>query len=1023
MRRAFLFALLVVACSARFVTDGKRPLAPPVPVPPVETILMRPYLNDSKCSEWADSVMQRLSLKERVAQLFIYTIAPQRDKRNRELLRKVVGGYKVGGLLFSGGLLQNQAMLTNEAQQMADVPLLITADAEWGLSMRLQGTPAFPRNMVLGCIEDDSLVYEYGREMARQCKELGIQVNFAPVADVNINPQNPVINTRSFGEDPVRVSNKVLAYSKGLEEGGVLSVCKHFPGHGDTDVDSHKALPTLSFTRERLDSVELYPFKQAISAGLSGIMVGHLEVPVFETRSGLPSSLSRNVVYDLLTHELKFKGLIFTDALAMKGVSGNSSVCLQALKAGNDLLLVPRRIKEELESVVEAVRSGELAEEYINEKCRKVLMYKYALGLSRRPHVRLTGLENRINTPATQTLIKRLNLAAITVLGNQTGVLPLDPVVKDVAVLNVGDAKTVAPFLKELSRYTHPVVHQLGENLPEVEYGQLRDSLVHYKRILVCITEQKLAAYQAFFAKFAPEVPVVYLSFIPGKQLLQIHRGISAAEAVVLAHSADEEVQQQVAGVLYGDVRADGRLSAAIGGLFAAGMGEVLGPHSVPRFVPEEYGMDSRLLAKIDEIAEEGIREGAYPGCQVVILKDGREMYNKAFGTHTRGGVATNSPQQVQKTDVYDIASLSKTTATLLAVMKLYDKGRISLTDCVADYLPFLRNTDKKDITVRDLLLHESGLPSTLLFYQDAIDPKSYSGSLFRGKQDARHPLRIGSRTWANPKFRFRAGLTSKVQTTECTMQVADSLWLNRSFKEEYLQKIADAPLKRKAYRYSCVGFILLQQLVEARTGMALSEFLAKEFYMPMGLKHTGYLPLRFLNKDEIVPSSIDPFLRKTTLQGFVHDESAAFLGGVSGNAGLFSNAGEVAKIHQMLLNGGELDGKRYLSKATCRLFTTTVSKISRRGLGFDKPDTRNPQNSPCAESAPASVYGHTGFTGTCAWADPENNLVYVFLCNRIYPNVWNNKLMQLNIRTRIQEAMYKAMLPRAPEEGSVQQL
>lgn len=242
-------------------------------------------------------------------------------------------------------------------------------------------------------------------------------------------------------------------------------------------------------------------------------------------------------------------------------------------------------------------------------------------------------------------------------------------------------------------------------------------------------------------------------------------------------------------------------------------------------------------------------------------------------------------------------------------------------------------------------------------------------------------------------------------------MQVSDSLWLNRSFKQEYLQKIVDTPLRDKRYRYSCVGFILLQQLVEARTGMSMDEYLAKEFYTPMGLERTGYLPLRFLKKEDIVPSSTDPFLRKTTLQGFVHDESAAFQGGVSGNAGLFSTAGEVAKVYQMLLNGGELDGKRYLSKETCRVFTTTVSRISRRGLGFDKPDRRNPQKSPCAESAPASVYGHTGFTGTCAWTDPENGLVYVFLSNRTYPDVWNNKLMRLDIRTRIQEAVYKAML------------
>ena len=1013
MKKIFLFAFIFLVFCGQLATDAQHVSTRPVPVPAAAPSLVCSLQNDTRCRQWVDSVLKQLTLKERIGQLFIYTIAPQQNKANRELLRKVVGDYKVGGLLFSGGLMQNQVALTNEAQQMADVPLMITFDGEWGLSMRLRGTPGFPKNMVLGCIRDDSLIYEYGREMARQCRELGVQVNFAPVADVNINPRNPVINTRSFGENPRDVADKVIAYSKGLEDGGVLSVSKHFPGHGDTDVDSHKALPTLPFSRARLDSVELYPFKKAIQAGLGGIMVGHLEVPVFEPRKGLPSSLSRNVVHDLLTRELKFQGLIFTDALAMKGVSGNSSICLQALKAGNDLLLVPRRIKEEVEAILDAVKRGDLKETDVERKCRKVLTYKYALGLSRKPYVRLSGLGTRINTPKTRDLIRRLNLAAITVLDNQTKLLPLDPSVKEVAVLNIGDSREIQPFIKELSQFTRPVEIQLGKNLTTAQCRQLQDSLARYKRILVCVTEHRLTPYQTFFTQFAPGVPVAYLCFIPGKQVLQIHRGISAGEAVILAHSSNDDVQKQVAGILYGRASADGRLSASIGNLFAAGTGLSLGPQTMPHFVPEEYGINSRLLSRIDEIAEEGIREGAYPGCQIVVLKDGKEMYNKAFGTYTGKGTAAKREAKsvpVTSASVYDLASLTKTTATLLAGVKLYDKGRLNLTDRVSDYLPFLQDTDKKDITVRELLLHESGLPSTLLFYQDAIDKDSYSGTLFKGRPDNVHPVRIGSRTWANPKFRFRKELASKVRTEEFTLQVSDSLWLNRSFKDEYLQKIADAPLRDKRYRYSCVGFIVLQQLVEARAGMPMDEFLAREFYTPMGLKRTGFLPLRFLKKEEIVPSSKDAFLRKTTLQGFVHDESAAFQGGVSGNAGLFSTAGEVARIYQMLLNGGELDGTRYLSRETCKLFTTVVSKISRRGLGFDKPDSRHPQKSPCAASAPASVYGHTGFTGTCAWVDPDNGLVYVFLSNRIYPDAWNTRLMRLDIRTRIQEVIYEAL-------------
>lgn len=1011
MKRLLLFVLIIMGFCGRFASDAKRCPVAQVVVEPVEPLLVRPVQDDMQCRLWVDSVLDRLSLKERVGQLFIYTIAPHQDKSNRELLRKVIEDYKVGGLLFSGGLMQNQVVLTNEAQRMADIPLLITFDGEWGLSMRLRDTPAFPKNMVLGCIQNDSLLYEYGREMARQCKELGVQVNFAPVADVNINPKNPVINTRSFGEDPVNVANKVIAYARGLEDGGVLSVAKHFPGHGDTDVDSHKALPVLTFTRERLDSVELYPFKKVIEEGLGGIMVGHLEVPAFEKEPGLPSSLSRKVVYDLLMRELKFRGLVFTDALAMKGVSNNGSLCLKALKAGHDLLLVPRRIKEEVAAVLAAVKRGELSEQAIEEKCRKVLTYKYALGLNKKPMVRLSGLDMRINTPYTRDLIRRLNAAAITVLSNPTEVLPLDPDIKDVAVLNVGTAAEIQPFIKQLSEYTHPVEFRLEKDLSGAGRKALRDKLSKYKRILVCVTEQRLAAYQSFFAEFTPDTLVVYVFFIPGKQLLQIHQGISASKAVVLAHSSDDEVQRQVAKVLYADATADGRLSASIGSLFTAGDGTNICSQTEPHFVPEEHGMDSRLLARIDTIAWEGIREGAYPGCQVVILKDGKEMYNKAFGTYTWNTARNKDVFPVTPTSVYDVASLTKTTATLLAVMKLYDKGRLNLTDRVSDYLPYLKDTDKSNITVRELLFHQSGLPSTLLFYQDAIDKDSYSGTLFKSRPDKQHSVRIGQQTWANPKFHFRQGLTSKVRTDECTLQVCDSLWLNESFKKEYLQKIVDTPLKDKRYRYSCVGFILLQQLVEIRAGIPMDEFLKQEFYAPMGLKRTGYLPLDFLSKEDIVPSSVDPFLRKTTLQGFVHDESAAFQGGVSGNAGLFSTAEEVAQIYQMLLNNGELNGKRYLSKETCKVFTTTVAKNSRRGLGFDKPDVQNPLKSPCAPSAPVSVYGHTGFTGTCAWVDPDNGLVYVFLSNRIYPNVWNSKLLKLDIRGKIQEAMYQAVL------------
>lgn len=973
----------------------------------IEPLLLHKASQDEHCRQWVDSVYGRMSLKERVGQLFVYTIAPVQTKRNKQLLRDVVHTYKVGGLLFSGGRMQNQVLLTNDAQRMAKVPLMITFDGEWGLSMRLKGTPVFPRNMVLGCIRDSGLLYDYGKEMARQCREMGVQVNFAPVADVNINPDNPVINVRSFGEDPVRVARQVIAYGKGIESGNVLSVCKHFPGHGDTNVDSHKALPLLPFARERLDSVELYPFKEAIRAGLSGMMVGHLQVPAIEPARGVPSSLSRNVVHNLLTEDLSFKGLIFTDALAMKGVAGNENVCLQALKAGNDMVLAPRRLKEEIEAVLEAVRKGDLPEEEVAYKCKKVLTYKYLLGLKQKPFVKLSGLGSRINTPQTRDLICRLNQAAITVLSNREGILPLHPDLKEVALLNVGAQDGIEAFAREMGKYASVTRFCVGEEMPEAERAKLRDSLSRYQRMVVCVTEQRLTPYQAFFEEFAPQVPVIYVFFTPGRLMLQLEQAVASAASVVLAHANTDEVQQRVAEVLYAKAIADGRLSASIGGLFATGAGVIIAPGMPYRFRPEEFGVNSQVLARIDSIAKEGIAAGAYPGCQVVILKDGKTMYDKCFGTHTGDG-----SKEVEANDMYDLASLSKTTGTLLAVMKLYDKGRFNLTDKVADYLPFLKNTDKASITVKELLLHQSGLPSGIIFYREAIDGKSYKGTLFRQSRDKQHTVQLGARTWGNPAFRFKSGLISNVSQGDYTLEVCEGLWLNRSFGTEVRKKIAEAPVKKKDYRYSDVGFILLQMLAEELSGMPLDEYLQQEFYEPMGLQRTAYLPLRTFPKEEIVPSAVDRFLRKSVLQGYVHDESAAFQGGISGNAGLFSTAREVACIYQMLLNEGEWEGRRYLSEETCRLFTTVTSEISRRGLGFDKPDKKDLSKSPCAESAPASVYGHTGFTGTCAWADPDNGLVYVFLSNRTYgTDSWFNKLSRMNIRERIQQTLYDSLM------------
>ncbi|MBO7418676.1 MAG: serine hydrolase [Bacteroidaceae bacterium] len=1011
MKRLLFLVLTILLCSAKVEIEGlNRPS-------PNAQHLKESYfgrmMQGGKAAAWADSVMQTLDLRGRIGQLFVYKVAPERTPANSQLIKRVVQEYKIGGLLFSGGELQSQAILTNEAQELANIPLIITLDGEWGLAMRLKPSPVFPKNRILGNITNDTLLYEYGREVARESRLMGITVNFAPVADVDINPNNPVINVRSFGEDPDRVAKQVIAYSKGLQDGGVVAVAKHFPGHGDTDVDSHQALPVLNFTRERLDSIELVPFREAFDAGIDGVMVGHLDIPALTERKGLASSLSHNIVTDLLEKELGFSGLKFTDALEMKGAVNGNSASLQALQAGNDMLLVPSKIAPEMDAILNAVAKGQLKEGDINLHCKKVLMYKYVLGLTQKPFIQLSGLDRRVNTLEANDLVNRLAQASVVMTGNTRPSLPLDSSEGTVAILNVGNSSAaIKPFVDELSKYVKVQVLGLSAESSASARQQLVRQLNGFKRVVVTVTNRELNAYQSFFNDYKPTNAVVSAFFIAQKDVSRLPQAVQMADAVVIAHEKTALMQVFVAKALAGMAPITGRLSTSIGRVLKAGDGTDLLPQLDLIYSPEDFGVDSKKLHAIDTLALWGIREQAFPGCQVAVMKDGHFIYNKVFGNHTYEdtGVEGQSVLPVRQRDVYDLASMTKTTATLLAVMKLYDQGKISLTERVATYLPYLKGTDKQTITMRSLLYHESGLPASISFYREAIDKDSYEGSILSNKRDRLHTVQIAARDWINPDYQYIDSFVSNKQSAEYPLQVAEGVWLSPSFKEVYHTKIVDATLRSRTYRYSDVNFILLQQVVEQLTGMSLDAFVDREFYQPMGLKRTGYHPLERLPKDEIVPTSQDKFLRKQLLQGYVHDEAAAFQGGVSGNAGLFSNATEVAKVYQMLLNGGEFNGKRYISESTCKLFTTSKSRISRRGLGFDKPDVVNKSKSPCPDDAPATVYGHTGFTGTCVWVDPTNRFVYVFLSNRVHPDSWNPKLGSMNIRPKMMQAIYDAM-------------
>lgn len=968
-----------------------------------------PSAADSRCRQWVDSVFSKLTLQEKVGQLIVATIPAKVDGKNKKQIKDLAKKYKVGGLLFSEGTAEEQAILTNLAQKSAKIPLMVTFDGEWGLAMRLKGTPDYPRNAALGCIQDNSLIEEYGREVARQFRELGVHVNFAPDADANTNPMNPVIHVRSFGEDPKKVAEKVIAYSHGLESGGVLSVCKHFPGHGDTDSDSHKVLPSLYYNRARLDSIELYPFKEMVRAGLGGVMVGHLQVPALEPDGATASSLSKKVVTGLLKEELGFKGLVFTDALDMKGVSDVPQVTTKALLAGNDMLLVQFNTKNAVAELLNAVHSGVISKEELDAKCRKVLTYKYMMGLNvPQPKLQVSGMSFRINTDEAKALAAKLRRSAVTVLNNYFEILPLVPVEGGIALLSVGEKDQDAAFVEAMKKQANVSCFYLPWNADDATREDVKRKLATYRRVIISITGSSYVSDRdvAFLANLDLQVPLVYTFFTSYRTLQPLAPALAKSSAMVLAHSSEADVQQYVADVLFANASANGRISMSIGKLFPAGTGCVIEPGMKQgAVIPEDLGMKSYVLQRIEAVAQKGLAASAYPGCRVLILKDGQTVYDKGFGTHS-----DKDSTAVRSTDLFDLASLTTTSATLLAVMKLYDEGKLKLDDKASKYLPILRAGNKKNISIRELLLHESGLQPYIRFYLDIIDPNSVHGPYSQSWIDEWHHTQVSEHSYYCSDFKFKKGMISEKQSPVYSLQMADGMWLNKSFKNTLLQSIAKSELDSKRYVYSEPGFILLQQIVEAIVKLPMDLYLAKEFYAPMGLQRTMFLPLRQFTKAEIMPSASNDYLRRQDLCGYVHDEAASCMGGLSGNAGLFSTAEEVAKIYQMLLNGGELNGKRYLSEATCRLFTTDKSVISRRGLGFDKPDTSIILRSPCSASASEEVYGHTGYTGTCAWVDPKSKTVYVFLSNALCPKVWNTKLGDMKIRTDIQELIFNSL-------------
>lgn len=974
-----------------------------------------------KSQNWADSVIQKMSLDQKIGQLFMLPAYSNKNEEHEQQLLEAIKKYHIGGIIFFQGTPVKQALMTNRFQAVTKIPLFIGMDAEGGVGWRIKPAIEFPNQTLQGAIRDTNLIFRIGSAIGKQCRTLGIHINFAPVVDININPKNPVIGIRSFGEVTTEVSSRSIAYAKGLASQDVLSVAKHFPGHGDTDVDSHETLPIIRHNKQRLNEVELYPFKQLVESGIPGIMIAHLNVPTYDS-THVPASLSYHVVTELLRNQLHFNGLCFTDALNMKGVTNshkNGDAELSALLAGNDICLQPANIEQAIKKIKSALKEGRITEEYINEKCLRILKAKEKYVLPHLAPVDTAKLIERLSSPEAQAILQETYAEAITLIKNKNWLLPLTRLdTLHIASLNFGK-RSCSDFEETLSKYAPCSHFSASPSISPDEVKKLINQLKPYNCIIVYNSAAKNTAGNSFGAsKRLADI----IKQLKGKRIIFCHPAIPYGvdyyshlpmDAILLSYSQDLPAQQFLAQAIFGGIQVNGKLPVKINFSYPAGSGLSTPKVRLGYHLPELSGVNSFRLEKIDSLCNDAIRQKATPGCQVLIVKNGFVIYNKAFGYHTYKKQTPNTTN-----DIYDLASLTKITATTPCVMQLVDQQKIALDTPIGHYDYAISQSDKKDLTTRELLLHMSGLKASYPFFHHAIDWEKFSGRLFSSRYSKANNTKLREKLYINPRFKYRDS-TFNFSGGKDYRMVSPDFYIHKDFQDSIHLLLLTSELQVPKYRYSDIGFVLLKDIVESQTATPFDIFCREQFYSRLGAYHTTFNPYRTLPMENIIPSSEDRIFRKSHLQGYVHDPIAALLGGVSGNAGLFSTAEDLAKIMYIFLNHGQYGGEHYIDSSTIALFTRAQlsPEKNRRGLGFDKPD-RNPDKSPACPLAPLSSYGHTGFTGTFAWNDPDNQLIYIFLSNRTYPNEYNTKLIKENIRTRVQEVIYEALLPVLPHES-----
>ncbi len=982
IRYSLFLALLAGITLSTFAQE--RPLVTPAAVPPPFTS----HLNDP----WVDSVLNALTPDERVAQLFMLRAHSNKGEAHVQSLLKLINEHKVGGLVVFQGGPGRQARMLNRLQEASEVPLFVAMDAEWGVGMRLDSTVSYPYQMTLGAVRNTQLLYQMGQQVARDLKRVGVHSNFAPVVDVNNNPNNPVINYRSFGEDRDNVAAKGMAYMQGMQDEHVLTTAKHFPGHGDTDTDSHHALPQINHSVERLTSVELYPFMKLIEAGVGGVMVAHLDIPALDS-TGVPSTLSKPIITDLLKKQMGFQGLIVTDAMDMKGVTkGNQPgvVDKDALLAGNDVLELAEDVPRAIAEIRKAIDQGIISQEDIDERCRKMLAVKRWVGLQQYQPVKVSDIDAEMNTPTAKLLNRKLMEGALTVLRNENDLMPLRRLdTLRIASVSMGATRPTA-FQKMLELYTGVKHFTLAAQSTAEQVQKVKQQLKDYDLVIVGVHDDskyprnslKFSNTLISYAKELAAQPNTILSVFKNPYVLAKLPGVEQADGLIVTYQDNVDAEELAAQLIFGGVSASGRLPVSVGNTFAVGEGlEVTGDLRFGYSLPEDVGMNSALLyGRIDSLVQQAIDAKATPGCEVLVARHKKVVMHKAYGEHVY-----HDTVRVKRDDLYDLASISKIASALPAIMKLHSEGKFSIDASIDDYLPYFRGSNKAGVPFRDILAHQARFKPWIPYWTSTR-------------------RRNGSYRWFTIK---------EDSSRRFPVKLADNMYLHRNYQKKIFRAIKKSPLEAEAkYLYSGLLFYLLPTIVEELSGEDYLTYLYQNFYEPLGATTLTYNPLDKFPAERIVPTENDYLFRRQPIAGRVHDEGAIMMGGVSANAGLFTNANDLAKLMQMYLDEGEYGGQRYIDAATVNEFTRYQfpDNDNRRGLGFDKPYFERSEDGNAAPSASDASFGHSGFTGTFTWADPEYDLVYVFLSNRVHPTRDNTRLYQLNTRTKIQQVLYDAI-------------